>query len=258
MKLFNTSKMVSEESIQALINAEADLIKLEAATSMIKQKFLEAYHFKAYQIPQDFAKCSYIIAANHLTDSDAPLIVGIHDQIMSQEAIPYEKMLVFAKENCFNGVSIPKELNPVLEHENVVEVDRTAVGGSIAALKKAIKWYKQNNLPKHYLIFAQGTIYDINKDAVEDIEKGTFWLAKQLGIQVLPAFIEQAVEGEENRMVFGKPFLVEKNDNDFIDYKKLWVERVLEAQDLLQQLTGKPARQVALDPDHQVRKRINY
>jgi hypothetical protein len=113
----------------------------------------------------------------------------------------------------------------------------------MAAVKAAKKWFAEGEKPKHFLIFSQGTIYDINKDRAEDIERGAFWLARVLGIPVLLAFIEQAVEGAENRLVFEKPIFIPKNCRNFDDHKQLWLERIIEAQNELEQLTGIPSRE---------------
>ena len=46
-----------------------------------------------------------------------------------QDAMYYPELFVFAKEDCFNGVSIPKELVPILELEKVFAVDRKSYTG---------------------------------------------------------------------------------------------------------------------------------
>lgn len=256
MNLFNVSKMVNEKNLYEVLKMKDDPAKLKKIIEDSKRVLLNNYQFRVFNVPDDFANSSYIITANHLTDSDAPLIMSFYDDIMSHAKDSYSKIFVFAKENCFNGVSIPKELAPVLESENIFPVNRNSVTGSLATLKTAIKWYNEGEKPKHFLIFAQGTIYDINLEKVEDIEKGTFWLAKQLNIPVLPAFLEQAVEGEENYMVFGEPFMIPTSCRDFDIYKKLWIDSVIKAQNDMEKLSGRPAREVILDDSHKIRKRI--
>ena len=258
MHLFNASSLFkfnknNKKEIMRIANDPEKIIEKLIET---KKMLLKAYNFKAYNVPEDFTATSYIIASNHLTDSDAPLIMSYYYEIMHQVKDTYPKLFVFAKENCFNGVSIPKELVPILELEKIVAVDRNSFGGSMTAMKTARKWFAEGEKPKHFLIFSQGTIYDINKDKAEDIEPGAFWLARLLGIPVLPAFIEQAVEGADNRMVFGKPIFVPKDCRHFDDHKQLWLERVIEAQNELVTLTGIPAREAILDEEHQTRKRF--
>lgn len=255
MRLFNASSMFNEEGIKEILSIAGNKEELKSRLIEVKKQLLKDYHFKAYHVPEDFTATSYIIATNHLTDSDAPLLISLYYELMHKKS-DYPVLFVFAKENCFNGVSIPIELRPVLELEKITMVDRTKAGGAMAAIKAAERWYKEDDRPKHFLIFPQGTIYDINKDTVEDIEKGAFWLAKMLGIPVLPAFIEQAVEGAENRLVFHKPIHIPKDCRDLDDYKKLWLDRVIEAQNELIELTGTAAREVVLDEEHQVRKRF--
>jgi 1-acyl-sn-glycerol-3-phosphate acyltransferase len=256
MHLFNASSLFNENTINEIMSNVNNPEKLREKIVEFKKILLKFYNFKAYDVPEDFTAKSYVIASNHLTDSDAPLIMSFHHEIMSQASNAYPELFVFAKENCFNGVSIPKELKPILESEKVFAVDRNSFGGSMAAIKAAKRWFSEGEEPKHFLIFAQGTIYDINKDKVQDIEHGAFWLARTLGIAVLPAFIEQAVEGAENRLVFGKPITIPKDCRDFDNYIELWLERVIEAQNELTSLTGTPARKAILDEEHKTRKRF--
>lgn len=256
MHLFNASSLINENAIKEILRVINHEEELRDELIHIKKMLLEAYRFKVYNLPDDFTSTSYIIASNHLTDSDAPLIISYYYEVMHQVLKTYPQLFVFAKENCFNGVSIPKELTPILEMEKVCAVDRTTAGGSIATMREAERWFAQGEKPKHFLIFAQGTIYDINKDKAEDIEKGAFWLAKVLGIPVLPAFIEQAVEGEENRLIFGEPIVIPKSCRDFEPYKQLWLESVIAAENELETLTGIPARETVLDAEHQTRKRF--
>ncbi len=256
MHLFNASSLFNDNDIKEILSIVNNPEKLRNRLIEAKKLLLKVYNFKAYNVPEDFTATSYIIAANHLTDSDAPLVMSYYYELMSQVIDTYPELFVFAKEDCFNGVSIPKELKPVLELEKVFAVDRKSFAGSMAAMRAAGKWFAEGEKPKHFLIFSQGTIYDINKDRAEDIEPGAFWLARLLGISVLPAFIEQAVEGAENRLIFGKPIFIPKDCRNFDDHKQLWLERVVEAQHELETLTGIPAREAVLDEEHQTRKRF--
>lgn len=256
MHLFNASSLFNENAKKEILSIINYPEKLRNKLIEVKKMLLKVYNFKAYSIPEDFTAASYIIASNHLTDSDAPLIMSYYYELMHRAADTYPELFVFAKENCFNGVSIPKELMPILKLEKVIAINRKSFGGSMAAMRAAGKWFAEGKKPKHFLIFSQGTIYDINKDRAEDIEVGAFWLARLLGIPVLPAFIEQAVEGRENRLVFGKPIFIPKDCRNFEGHKQLWLERVIEAQNELGTLTGIPARRAVLDDEHQTRKKF--
>jgi len=256
MQLFNASSLFNETVAADLFRAVGDPAQMRERIIAIKKALLETYRFKAYRVPDDFTTASYVIATNHLTDSDAPLIMSYYYELMKSAAETYPTLFVFAKENCFNGVSVPKSFIPILEFESVFAVDRQNAGGSMATIKSAVNWFNAGKKPKHFLIFAQGTIYDINQDKAEDIEKGAFWLAQFLRIPVLPAFIEQAVEGEENRLIFGEPITISRNCRDFDVYKQLWLDRVMNAQNDLAALTGVSARKAVLDTAHQVRKKF--
>jgi 1-acyl-sn-glycerol-3-phosphate acyltransferase len=255
MRLFNASSLF-ENADKEISKFSDSPEKLRNKIIEIKNALLQMYKFKVYNQPKDFTENSYIIATNHLTDSDAPLIMSYYYDVMKDVKSEYPVLFVFAKENCFNGVSISQNLLPILEMEKVFAVDRTSLNGSIVAIRAAQRWFAEGEKPKHFLIFAQGTIYDINKDKAEDIERGAFWLAKLLGIPVLPAFIEQAIEGEENRLIFGDPISVPSNTKDLDEYKQVWIDRVIAAENELGKVTGRPARETVLDADHQVRKKI--
>ena len=255
MRLFNASSMFHEDKIKELLSLGSNPEVLRSKLVEAKKMLLGLYHFEVHNLPQDFTTNSYIIATNHLTDTDAPLIISYYYELMHKVKSTYPELFVFAKENCFNGVSIPKELLPVLELEKIFAVDRNSVNGSMAAIKAAEKWFSEGEQPKHFLIFPQGTIFDINRENPEDIERGTFWLARLLGIPVLPAFLEQPVEGEANRLIFAEPITVPKTSRDYDGYKQLWLDRVIGAQNELATLTGVPAREAILDEDHQTRKK---
>lgn len=256
MHLFNGSSLFNEEALKEFLVGIDDPEILKHKVIELKKMLLNIYNFKAYNVPADFTNTSYVIACNHLTDSDAPLIISFYYETMQKYTDAYPALFVFAKENCFNGVSIPLALLPMLELEKITAVDRGSYSGSMAAMRTAVKWFNDGNKPKHFLIFAQGTIYDINKDKADDIESGAFWLARLLCIPVLPAFIEQVVEGEDNRLIFGKAFNIPRECRDFDGFKSLWLERVIEAQNELEIVTGTPAREAVLDEEHKVRKRI--
>lgn len=254
MHLFNASSLFSEDMMKQVFTIVNDREKLQAKCIEIKHLLLQTYNFEVFNIPEDFKSNSYILATNHITDSDAPVILSFYYDTMKDVFEEYPQLFVFAKENCFNGVSIPKEILPVLDLEKVMMVDRSTAGGSIDTLMEAKNWFQDGIKPKHFLIFAQGTIYDINKEVSEDIEKGAFWLAKVLGIPVLPAFLEQLVEGEKNAMVFGEPIVVPKNARDLDPYKQLWIDRVIEAENSFEKFAGRSARETVLDDEHKVRK----
>jgi hypothetical protein len=254
MNLFNASTLFDENNINGLLKIINNPEELRNKLIKIKKTLLKLYNLRVYNIPDDLTITSSIIAPNHLTDSDAPLIMSFYYDFMCRVINTYPELFVFAKENCFNGVSIPKDLKPMLEEEKIFEVDRNRNTGSLEAIKAAKKWFAEGEVPKHFLIFPQGTIYDINKDKVSDIERGAFWLAGLLEIPILPAFIEQAVEGTDNRLIFGKYVFVPKNFHNFDYYKQLWLQRVIEAQNELEILTGTPARKTVLDKEHETRK----
>ena len=70
MHLFNASSLFNEDGIQELLRVGNNPEALQNALVRAKKALLRLYHFSAYHVPDDFTVQSYIIAANHLTDSD--------------------------------------------------------------------------------------------------------------------------------------------------------------------------------------------
>jgi len=75
MHLFNASSLFNESSIKEMLSVINNPEKLKNTIIEVKKTLIKLYNFKAYNLPEDFTRASYIIATNHLTDSDAPLII---------------------------------------------------------------------------------------------------------------------------------------------------------------------------------------
>ena len=128
MHLFNASSLFDENAKGEIARLADQPDELRARLIEIKKKLLETYRFQVYNVPEDFTMTSYILATNHLTDSDAPLIISFYYALMQPLRASYPEMFIFAKENCFNGVSLPQEFLPILEMEKVYGVDRKSLG----------------------------------------------------------------------------------------------------------------------------------
>ena len=97
MHLFNASSLVNEDGIKELLSTWNNPGELRNKLIEAKKMLLKAYNFRAYNIPEDFTTTSYVIAANHLTDSDGPLIISFYYELMHQVKDTYPELFVFAK-----------------------------------------------------------------------------------------------------------------------------------------------------------------
>jgi len=252
--------------------ANLDNVDTETFTKFlinIKETILGIYNIKVHNLPEDFTSNSYIIATNHNSDMNAPLVISFYYDIMSKVVSHYPQLFVIAKKECFDVQKLMEAfqvdekgadvLLKVMEMEKITPIDRQSATGGINAILAAKRWFKTPPLPKHYLIFPQGTIYDINKEKAEDINEGVFGLADILAIPILPAYIEYAKEHESNRIIFGKPMNIvytkEKSKEAQTDnYRKIWLDEVITAQNSLALIDGIPAREQYFSEEHQVRK----
>ena len=250
---------------------EYDIETLKAALIRIKKTLVEIYHLKIHNLPEDFTENSYIIAANHSSDTDAPALISVYYDIMSKVVSYYPQLFVFAKKECFDVQNLMGAFNidrksadvllQIMSMEKISPVNRQSASGGLDALLAAKRWHKTPPLPKHYLIFPQGTFYDITKENVSDINDGAFGLASLLEIPILPGYIEYAKENELNRIAFGEPMYIHfdktmQKDEQMHEYKRIWLNEVIGAGEKLLALDGIPARQPRFSEEHQVRKRF--
>jgi len=235
----------------------------------IKKTILDIYNIKAYNLPENFIDSSYIIATNHNSDMNAPLVISYYYELMSKVVSYYPQLFVIAKKECFDVQKLMEAfqvdekgahiLLKVMDMEKITPIDRQSATGGINAILAAKRWFKTPPLPKHYLIFPQGTIYDINKEKAEDINEGVFGLADILEIPILPAYIEYAKEHESNRIIFGKPMKIvydreETKESQIDNYRRIWLDEVINAQNSLALIDGTAAREQYFSEEHQVRK----
>ncbi len=251
MKLYNANlDLLKSDLVQQILKTD-DIEKQQALKIVLKRKILEIYKFQVFNLPDDFITNSYLIALNHTSDMDAPLVMSYYQLLKDTFHDSAPELCVFAKDDCFRFPDFER----VLKSENVFTVDRNK--NNAATLLNAIRWFKKRNNSKHFLSFVQGTIFDINKDEPKYIDERPFDFAASLGIKVLPGFLESPVANEVNRLVFNEPMTIEKHgsrDMQSLMNRTQWQERVIASQNSLFGLTGIKAREPIIDEDHQVRK----
>ncbi|WP_160679773.1 hypothetical protein [Clostridium sp. C8-1-8] len=70
MDLFNASSLFNDHEKNEILSVVNNPEKLRNRLIEAKKRLLKVYNFKAYNLPEDFTTTSYIIASNHLTDSE--------------------------------------------------------------------------------------------------------------------------------------------------------------------------------------------
>lgn len=183
---------------------------------------------------------SYIIAPNHVSDADGPIIWTHNNNIR-----------IMAKKECFENKLFGKFLTKL----DVVPVDRDKKNG--AELKEAIQ-YLSNEENHLFMLFPQGTISDINKNAISRIRNGAFYLSANTNTPIVPVFIEQPRLFQKSRLVYGDAFTVKDvyNEKGHIDkeklmpYRKLWQDKIVELQRIAEEKENRKVRELKLKKKH--------
>lgn len=197
------------------------------------------YRVVEYNKP-DLSDKSYILAPNHVSDADGPVIWTHNDSIR-----------IMAKKECFRN----KLFGRFLTKLDIVPVDRDKKNG--AEIREAIRYLSQKE--RHlFMMFPQGTISDINKNALSRIKRGAFYLSAATHTPILPVFIEQPRLFRKSRVVYGEAFTVEDIHDEkgqidkekLVPYRRLWQEKILELQAAAQAKENRPVRQLKLKEQH--------
>lgn len=183
-------------------------------------------------------KQSYILCPNHTSDLDGPVLWSMNDNIR-----------IMAKKECFKN----KLLGSFLTKIDVVKVDRQANNG--AEMMQAVKYLQGDE--KIFMMFPQGTISDINKNAITRIKNGAFVISSLAKVPIVPVFIEQPRFFRKSRIVYGDSFLPDilneygKIDRDkLLDARVFWQQQVLKLQQQAIELESRPIRKIKLNKKH--------
>ena len=197
------------------------------------------YRVVEYNKP-DLSDKNYIIAPNHVSDADGPIIWTHNNNIR-----------IMAKKECFENKLFGKFLTKL----DVVPVDRDKKNGT--EIREAIRYLSKDE--KHlFMLFPQGTISDINKNAITRIRRGAFYLSATTNTPIIPVFIEQPRLFRKSRIVYGDEFIVkdihdEKGQVDkekLVPYRKLWQDKVLELQAIAEEKENRKVRNLKLKKQH--------
>lgn len=197
------------------------------------------YRVVEYNKP-DLSDRSYILAPNHVSDANGPVIWSHNDNIR-----------IMDKKECFRN----KLLGHFLTKMDIVPVDRDKKNG--AEIRDAIRYLCQHK-KRLFMLFPQGTISDINKNTLNRIKQGAFYLSAATHTPILPIFIEQPRLFRKSRVVYGNAFTVDDvydergriDKEKLIFYRKLWQEKMLELQAVAQAKENRRVRQLKLKEQH--------
>lgn len=181
---------------------------------------------------------SYILCPNHTSDLDGPVLWTSNDNIR-----------IMAKKECFKN----KLFGAFLTKIDVVSVDRQNHSG--AEIMQAVKYLKEDN--SVFMMFPQGTISDINKNALARIKNGAFVISSLAKRPIVPVFIEQPRFFKKSRIVYGTPYQPDiLNENGKIDRAKLedarayWQQEIFKLQQQAIEVENKPIRKIKLNSKH--------
>ena len=184
---------------------------------------------------------TYIFGPNHTSDLDGPVLWSSN-----------ENMKIMAKKECFNNKLIGNFLTSI----DVMKVDRDAHNGS--AMMEAIKYLKNSDEQKIFMMFPQGTISDINKNTLARIKEGAIVISALSGAAIVPVFIEQPRFFRRSRIVYGQPYhpdiLTERRKIDrerLLEAKAYWQQEILNLQQEAIELEDRPIRKIKLKKKHQ-------
>lgn len=195
------------------------------------------FQIKEYNKP-DLSNGKYILCPNHTSDFDGPIFWSSHKNVK-----------IMAKKECFTNPVLGSFLTKV----DVLSVDRQA--NPAKALVEASRYLSKGE-NKVFLMFPQGTISDINKNKLARIKPGAFFLSEHAKAQIIPVFIEQPRIFRKTRIVYGKPFSVDKEQENskikskYSYYREFWKNEILNLQREAEDLENRKVRTLKLKEKH--------
>ena len=213
----NTYAFNAETSVQA-ITLIVDIIKDIGLNPMITEELKHGlfllFNIEIINLP-DLSNNRYILSPNHVSDLDAIILGLLHPKIM-----------IISKSDWTNNTGLKSFLDL---HYNLYGFDRSSLQSLRDLLMNSISYFTDNVDNKHYLIFNQGTISDINKNSVERISQIAYKVSNKTGVQIINVFMEQVSLNKPTRIIFDEPAIVSKGQ----DFRSFWLERVIKLQSSL-------------------------
>jgi 1-acyl-sn-glycerol-3-phosphate acyltransferase len=183
---------------------------------------------------------SYILCPNHTSDFDGPVLWTSNENIR-----------IMAKKELFKNKLMAKFLTEM----DIVSVDRSK--HSAREIMQAVRYLKDENDSKVFMLFPQGTISDINKNALARIKDGAFVISALSKTPIIPVFIEQPRVFKRSRIVYGNQLSIDVLDeNGKINRDKLecarlmWQQEIFRLQQEAVELENRPIRKIKLNKKH--------
>ena len=210
----NTYSFDAESSVAGMITlfeVIKDMGLNPMETEDIKQGLLSLFNVEFINMP-DLSKTRYIFTPNHVSDFDAILLGLLHP-----------KILIVSKSDWTNNVGLKGFLDL---HYNLYGFDRASLKGLRDLLKYSIDYFATGNDNKHYLIFSQGTISDLNKNSLERISPIAQRISDRTDVSIVNIYLEQVSLYHPTRIVFDNPVMLSQKQ----DFRSFWLERETEMQ----------------------------
>ena len=213
--------------IGTLLDVVRDMGLDPMKTADLKEGLFFLFNIETVHMP-DLQGGRTILAPNHVSDLDAPILGLLHPRIH-----------IVSKNDWTNN----QELRRFLDiHYDLYGFDRASIQSLRALIVDAARYFNDSDENRHYLVFSQGTISDINCNSPARVSPIAQKIALRTGVPIIPMFIEQPSIDHPTRIVFDGPMNPTRGE----DFGALWLERLKALQDGL----DPPARRPVLTHRH--------
>jgi len=204
----------SVKGIGILLDIIKDMGLDPMKTEDLRKGLLFLFNIEILNMP-DLDKNRFILTPNHVSDLDAIILGLLHPNIK-----------IVSKNDWTNNERLRRFLDI---HYDLCGLDRASLQSLRHLLTDAIHYFNDNDENKHYLVFSQGTISDINHNSLERISTLAQKISNKTDVSIVNMFVEQASLYHPTRIVFDQPMKLTQKD----DFRQIWLERELAMQESL-------------------------
>jgi len=198
------------------------------STKEWKMGIFQLFGIEVINLP-DLDKGNYVLASNHISDFDAIILGLLHPgiRILSKMGWAANKQLMDFLGQHYDVAGIYRDYEiSEMSQEKQAEARKHNYQITIDTLK----YLKNDDTPRHLLIFPQGTISDINKNSSKRVNPGFAKIALAAKVQVVNIFIEYPEFGGITRVVCGAPYAIANRN---LDHSRVWLDDVILLQNQL-------------------------
>lgn len=207
-------KDTSVKGTKLLLNLIKDMNLDPMKTEDFKKGMMSLFNIELINMP-DLENNRFILTPNHVSDLDALILGLLHPRIRTvakTDWVENENL------NYFLGL-----------HYDLCGLERSSIQSLRTLLKDSVSYFNDSDDNKHYLVFSQGTISDINNNSLERISTIAQKISNKTDVPIVNMFIEQASFYEPTRVVFDEPMKLSRKD----DFREIWLEREIAMQNAL-------------------------